>query len=176
MIYWLPDLLLLFSAFSFLLPSSLFPPPCVFSSLFHWLHCPSLSSKLHMPSFHFLFSPPSPNSQKCHCYVIWEKTAKSRHTTRCKACPPSVCVRETLCTSLQTDNHANTSSLNFYRPDALADTQPTVSKHWRHLKALKTQKYCMTIQHLGITGNQLRDFSTKKQAYYFKQLHPHVWW
>ena len=29
----------------------------------------------------------------------------------------------TICTSLQTDNHTNTSSLNFYRPDALPDTQ-----------------------------------------------------
>jgi len=38
---------------------------------------------------------------------------------------------ETICTSLQTDNHTNTSSLNFYRPDALPDAQPTVSKHWR---------------------------------------------
>ena len=35
----------------------------------------------------------------------------------------------TICTSLQTDNHTNTSSLNFYRPDAFPDTQPTVSKH-----------------------------------------------
>jgi len=26
---------------------------------------------------------------------------------------------QTICTSLQTDNHTNTSSLNFYRPDAL---------------------------------------------------------
>jgi len=34
-----------------------------------------------------------------------------------------------ICTSLQTDNHASTSSLNFYRTDALSDAQPTVSKH-----------------------------------------------
>ena len=27
--------------------------------------------------------------------------------------------RQTVCTSLSTDNHTNTSSLNFYRPDAL---------------------------------------------------------
>jgi len=32
-------------------------------------------------------------------------------------------------TLLQTDNHASTSSLNFYRPGALPDAQPTVSKH-----------------------------------------------
>ena len=36
---------------------------------------------------------------------------------------------QTICTSLQTDNHTNTSSLNFYRPDALPATQPTVSEH-----------------------------------------------
>ena len=41
---------------------------------------------------------------------------------------------QTICTSLQTDNHTNTSSLNFYRLDALPDAQPTVSKHWRHKK------------------------------------------
>jgi len=34
-----------------------------------------------------------------------------------------------ICTSLQTDNHASTSLLSFYRPDALAAAQPTASKH-----------------------------------------------
>jgi len=34
-----------------------------------------------------------------------------------------------VCTSLQTDNHASTPPLIFYRPDALPDAQPTVSKH-----------------------------------------------
>ena len=38
-----------------------------------------------------------------------------------------------VCTSLQTDNHASTPPLSFYRPDALPATQPTVSKHWRHI-------------------------------------------
>ena len=38
---------------------------------------------------------------------------------------------QTICTSVQTDNHTNTSSLNFYRPDARPDAQPTVSKHCR---------------------------------------------
>ena len=38
-----------------------------------------------------------------------------------------------ICTSLQTDNDACTSSLHiFYRPDALPAAQPTASKHWRH--------------------------------------------
>jgi len=34
-----------------------------------------------------------------------------------------------ICISLQTDNHASTPPLNFYRPDALPATQPTASKH-----------------------------------------------
>ena len=33
------------------------------------------------------------------------------------------------CTSPQTDNHTDSSSLNFYTLDALHDDQPTVSKH-----------------------------------------------
>jgi len=33
------------------------------------------------------------------------------------------------CTLLQTDNHAYTSSIKFYRLNALSDTQPTVSKY-----------------------------------------------
>ena len=36
---------------------------------------------------------------------------------------------QSISTSLQTDNHTNTSSLNFYRLDALSDAKPTVSKH-----------------------------------------------
>jgi len=36
---------------------------------------------------------------------------------------------QTICTSLQTDNHTNTLLLNFYRPDALPDAELTVSKH-----------------------------------------------
>ena len=34
-----------------------------------------------------------------------------------------------VCTSLQTDNHASTLRLSFYRPDALPAAQPTASKH-----------------------------------------------
>jgi len=36
---------------------------------------------------------------------------------------------QTICTSLQTDNHTNTQSFNFYRLDALPDALPTASKH-----------------------------------------------
>jgi len=34
-----------------------------------------------------------------------------------------------ICTLLQTDNHASTPPLSFYRPDALSAAQPTASKH-----------------------------------------------
>ena len=34
-----------------------------------------------------------------------------------------------VCTSLQTDNHASTTPLSFYQPDALPAAQPTASKH-----------------------------------------------
>jgi len=34
-----------------------------------------------------------------------------------------------ICTSLQRDNHAITTPLSFYRPDALPAAQPTASKH-----------------------------------------------
>jgi len=36
---------------------------------------------------------------------------------------------QTICTSLQTYSHTNTSSLNVYWTDALPDAQSTVSKH-----------------------------------------------
>ena len=34
-----------------------------------------------------------------------------------------------VCTALQTDNHASTPPLSFYRQDALPAVQPTASKH-----------------------------------------------
>jgi len=37
--------------------------------------------------------------------------------------------RMQVCTSLQTDNHASTTPLSFYRPDAPPAAQPTASKH-----------------------------------------------
>ena len=53
---------------------------------------------------------------------------------------------QTMCTSLQTDNHTNTTSLNFYRPDALPDVQPTVSKHWRQYPDYVYWKSAATIR------------------------------
>jgi len=42
-----------------------------------------------------------------------------------------------ICISLQTNNHASISLLNFYRPDAPPDAQPTVLKHWRQARSMK---------------------------------------
>ena len=49
-----------------------------------------------------------------------------------------------VCTMLQTDNHASTPPLVFYRPDALPAAQPTASKHWRQsaLKAVSSRSQC----------------------------------
>ena len=45
--------------------------------------------------------------------------------------------RMQVCISLQTDNHAGTPPISFYRPDALPDTQPTTPKHWRQVEIMK---------------------------------------
>ena len=45
--------------------------------------------------------------------------------------------QETVCISLQPDNHTSTPLLSFYRPDALPAAQPTASKHWRQIGWLK---------------------------------------
>jgi len=44
-----------------------------------------------------------------------------------------------VCTLLQTDNHASTPPLGFYRPDAFPAAQPTASQHWRHCCQSLTQ-------------------------------------
>jgi len=48
---------------------------------------------------------------------------------------------QTICPLLQTDNHTDTSSLNFYRPDALPDAQP--------LKAVFN--YCISYKRKTVT-------------------------
>jgi len=45
-----------------------------------------------------------------------------------------------VCISLQTDNHASTPPLVFYRPDALPAAQPTASKHGGHFVLNKMTK------------------------------------
>jgi len=54
---------------------------------------------------------------------------------------------QTICTLLHTDSHTNTSSPNFYRPDAVPDAQPTVPKHWRcnNQKSRYTCIWCFTL-------------------------------
>ena len=53
-----------------------------------------------------------------------------------------------VCSLLQTYNHTSTTSLKyFYRPDALSDAQPTVSKHWRQSKhwSNENDRFCKTV-------------------------------
>jgi len=48
-----------------------------------------------------------------------------------------------ICTSFPTDNHACTSSLSFYRPDALTAAQPTASMHTHaHTTILRLYGFC----------------------------------
>ena len=69
-----------------------------------------------------------------------------------------------ICISLQTGNHANTSPLSFYRPDALPATQPTASKHWKqmctHLCAQNSSNVA-----------QCTFMSTSKVRFTFNQIH-----
>ena len=51
---------------------------------------------------------------------------------------------QTLCISLQTDNHPSTSSLNLYKPNALPDAQPLVSKYITERKRRIVYFYVMT--------------------------------
>ena len=53
-----------------------------------------------------------------------------------------------ICTSLQVDNHACTSSLDFYRLNVLPDAQPTVSTHWRQYYTYNaTEKVQLVLKH-----------------------------
>jgi len=45
-------------------------------------------------------------------------------------------IMQTICTSLPTGNHTSTSSLNFYRLDALPDVQPSVKALQENLTTL----------------------------------------
>jgi len=60
-----------------------------------------------------------------------------------------------LYTSLQTDNHASTSSVHFYRSDALPDAQPTASKSlkasWGFGAYLHTNWHLDSSSHLATT-------------------------
>jgi len=62
-----------------------------------------------------------------------------------------------ICTMLQTDNHASTSSLNFYRLDALPDAQATVSKHCRQkvIKLMKQSQFTVLNNNNNDNSNNL---------------------
>jgi len=48
--------------------------------------------------------------------------------------------------SPETDDHNNTSSLHLYRPDALPDAQPTVSKHERQKDQTYTNRVTQMLE------------------------------
>ena len=58
-------------------------------------------------------------------------------------------------TSLQTNNHASTPTLSFYRPDALPAARPTASKHWRQ-RPLHTSKLECGVVSCRSRGQPLR--------------------
>jgi len=64
---------------------------------------------------------------------------------------------QTIGTLLQTDNHTNTPSLNFYRPDAIPDAQPAVSKAG---STVMTQYYWIT-QHRPIAMTSVKLYSAE---------------
>jgi len=66
---------------------------------------------------------------------------------------------QTMCTSLQTDNHTDTSSLNFYRPDALPDSQPTVSKHWRQANENDLMDWFQVCAFYGVNFTKKTDWN-----------------
>jgi len=80
---------------------------------------------------------------------------------------------QTICTLLQTDNHTNTSSLNFYRPYALHDTQPTVSKHWRQLKAAVIWQECSNTSE-RIRPHDIHITSITNKAHVTELTHTHT--
>jgi len=72
--------------------------------------------------------------------------------------------RMQVCTSLQTDNHASTPPLSFYRLDALPAAQPTASKHRRirwHYTTVTT-----TILRLRIGARLTRYRNCKFRSHY----------
>jgi len=50
-----------------------------------------------------------------------------------------------VCTLLQTDNHASTSPLSFYRPDALPVAQPTVSQQTLTESCLSVGRHALNL-------------------------------
>jgi len=103
-----------------------------------WCHCHSLSvalvkSGLVLPFWYRLTTTLHP-SDGLFSRTVWvtryQKGKTSLDLNEARDDGVLAWHMQTICASLQADNH-NTSSLNFYRLDAVANAQPTVSKHWR---------------------------------------------
>ena len=63
---------------------------------------------------------------------------------------------QTICISLQTDNHTTPHHSIFYRPDALPVAQPTASKHRRHKNKTDKNTYVTITVHWHVfIGHQL---------------------
>ena len=73
----------------------------------------------------------------------------------------------TIYTLLQTDNHTNTSSLNFYRPDALPDAQSTVSKHLNIFNVVRKGAAAMRVLATNPVATLLSVFGRITRAAYF---------
>ena len=71
---------------------------------------------------------------------------------------------QTICTSVLTDNHTNTSSLNFYRPDALPDVQPTVSSTEGKVAAVLVLNGHIAVASYGTTLTRAGYSSTSQLA------------
>jgi len=80
--------------------------------------------------------------------------------------------RMQVCTSLQTDNHASTPPLSFYRPDALPAAQPTVSKHGRQLSLTWILKCCMF---LHVVMLSLAILSCEQTFSLMSKTVPNIW-
>jgi len=71
----------------------------------------------------------------------------------------------TICTTLQTDNHTNnTSSLNFYRLNALPDAQPTALKYWRYLLMSTNKKLIKSFTKTAFLSHHVWDLARELQV------------
>ena len=109
--------------------------------------CPTTESRhwrqrklqLLLHPFNSLFSRTTWVSQH-HSGFYWSKRwwgGSDISWTICKSFEPR--------SRVQTDNHACTSPLGFYKPDALPAAQPTVSKYWRHKWSCKMCLYICSL-------------------------------
>jgi len=67
------------------------------------------------------------------------------------------------CTLLQTDNHVSTSSLTFYRLDALPDAQPRVRKHWGQAFLYELTDIMMESWHKGSNAPLCRSLAVDQE-------------